>query len=41
MSRHVPKLENEARASVDVVAPTVIAFAALIAVLLSFKAERR
>ena len=27
MSTHVPKLENEARASVMVVAPTVIAFA--------------
>jgi hypothetical protein len=28
MSRHVPKLEYEARASVLVVAPTVIAFTA-------------
>src|SRR5215813_8149604 len=28
ISRHVPKLENEARASVEVVAPTVIALAA-------------
>jgi hypothetical protein len=29
MSRHVPQLENDARASVDDVAPTVIADAAL------------